>query len=42
MLLSGDFEMEGLFHTDRVQFANVNSSTMAGLVANALNKRVHE
>ncbi len=39
-LLSGDFEMSGLFHPDRVQFANVNSSTMAALVANALNKRL--
>ena len=39
-LLSGDYEMTGLFHPDRVRFANVNSSTMAGLVANALNKRV--
>jgi len=40
LLLSGDFEMEGMFKADRVQFANVNSSTMAGMVANALNKRV--
>jgi hypothetical protein len=40
LLLSGDFEMEGLYHSDRIQFANVNSSTMAGMVANALNKRV--
>ncbi len=39
-LLSGDYEMTGLFNTDRVMLANVNSSTMAGLVANALNKRV--
>jgi hypothetical protein len=39
-LLSGDYEMTGLYHPDRVTFANVNSSTMAGLVANALNKRV--
>lgn len=37
-LLSGDYEMTGLFQPERVQFANVNSSTMANLVANALNK----
>jgi hypothetical protein len=39
-LLSGDYEMTGLFHAERVMLANVNCSTMAGLVANALNKRV--
>lgn len=39
-LLSGDYEMSGLYHPERVQFANVNCSTMAGLVANALNKSV--
>lgn len=39
-LLSGDYEMTGLFNGDRVYLANVNSSTMAGLVANALNKVV--
>lgn len=39
-LLSGDYEMSGVFHPERVRFANVNSSTMAGLVANALNKRI--
>jgi hypothetical protein len=39
-LLSGDYEMTGLFHAERVTLANVNCSTMAGLVANALNKRV--
>ncbi len=38
--LSGDYEMTGVFNPDRIQFATVNSSTMAGLVANALNKRV--
>jgi hypothetical protein len=32
--------MTGRFHPDRVELANVTSSTMAGLVANALNKRV--
>ena len=39
-MLSGDFEMTGRFNEDRVYLANVNCSTMAGLVANALNKRV--
>ena len=39
-VLSGDYEMHGIFHPDRVMLANVNSSTMAGLVANALNKRI--
>jgi hypothetical protein len=39
-LLSGDYEMTGLFNADRVYLANVNSSTMAGLVANILNKVV--
>ena len=37
-LLSGDYEMTGLFQSERVQFANVNSSTMANMVANVLNK----
>ena len=39
-LLSGDYEMHGIYQPDRVTLANVNSSTMAGLVANALNKAV--
>ncbi|MCJ7533400.1 MAG: hypothetical protein MUO64_20555 [Anaerolineales bacterium] len=39
-LLSGDYDLTGVFHADRVQFANVTCATMAGLVANALNKRV--
>ena len=39
-LLSGDYEMTGIFQPDRIQFANVTCATMAGLVANALNKRV--
>ena len=39
-LLSGDYEMTGLFQADRITLANVNCSTMAGMVANALNKRV--
>jgi hypothetical protein len=40
LLLSGDYELTGVFQPERIQFANVNSSTMAGLVANALNKSV--
>ncbi len=40
MLMSGDYEMTGMFDPTRVQFATVNSATMAGLVANALNKVV--
>jgi hypothetical protein len=39
-LLSGDYEMTGVFQGERVQLANVNSSTMANMVANALNKVV--
>lgn len=39
-MLSGDYELSGMFQPERVQFANVNSSTMANMVANALNKRV--
>ena len=37
-LISGDYEMSGVFKGERVSFANVNSSTMANMVANALNK----
>jgi hypothetical protein len=40
MLLSGDYELTGRFQEDRVYLANVNTSTMAGLVANRLNKVV--
>ena len=39
-LLSGDYDMHGVFHGDRIQFANVNSSTMASITANVLNKAV--
>lgn len=39
-LLSGDYEMSGVFQPERIGFANVTSSTMAGLVANALNKLI--
>ena len=37
-LISGDYEMNGVFKGERVSFANVNSSTMSNMVANALNK----
>jgi hypothetical protein len=40
LALSGDYEMTGGFFPERVQFANVDTSTMAGLVANVLNKTV--
>jgi hypothetical protein len=39
-LLSGDWEMTGVFQPDRVYLANVTTSTMAVLTANRLNKRV--
>lgn len=39
-LLSGDFEMTGMFRSDNVYLATVTSSTMANLVANVLNKLV--
>ena len=40
LALSGDYEMTGLFRGERVSLANVNSTTMANMVANALNKVV--
>jgi hypothetical protein len=39
-LISGDYEMNGVFQPERVGFASVTSATMAQLVANALNKVV--
>jgi len=39
-LLSGDYEMTGVFQSERVRFASVNTSTMANLVGDSLNKRV--
>jgi hypothetical protein len=39
-MLSGDYEMSGMFQPDRLEFGSVNSSTMANMVANVLNKRV--
>ena len=37
-LLTGDWERRGLFRRDRVTLANVTTSTMTSVVANALNK----
>jgi hypothetical protein len=39
-LLSGDWELTGMFQPHNIQFANVTTATMPQLVANALNKRV--
>lgn len=38
LLLSGDREFRGIYYPERVQFANATTSTMAALVANAMNK----
>jgi len=40
MKLSGDYEMTGGFYPENVSLAAVNTATMPGLVANAMNKRV--
>ena len=40
IMLSGDYDMWGRYRPENVGLANVNSATMAGLVADALNKRV--
>lgn len=40
LLLSGDTGMTGGFYPERITLANVDSSTMANIVANVLNKRV--
>jgi len=42
LLLSGDYEMTGRYNADRIQFAAVDSATLANLFADALNKRVIE
>jgi len=42
LLLSGDYEMTGLYKGDRIQFAAVDSSTLANLFADVLNKMVIE
>jgi len=38
--LSGDYEMSGVFQGERIMLGNVNSSTMASMVANVMNKMV--
>lgn len=38
--LSGDYEMTGVFHPERIALAAVDSASMAGMVANALNKAI--
>ena len=40
LALSGDYEMAGVFHGERVMLANVTSTTMASIVANVMNKVV--
>ncbi len=40
LLLSGDREMTGQFQAEQVTLANVNSTTMANLVADVLNKAI--
>ena len=39
-LLSGDYEMLGVFDAKRVTFANATTTTMASLVANVMNKLI--
>jgi hypothetical protein len=38
LLATGDHEFVGMFQGERVQFANATTTTMAGLVKNAMNK----
>ena len=40
VLLSGDYDMKGMFVPENVGLAAVDTTTMAGIVANALNKVV--
>lgn len=40
LLATGDYNFRGQFNAERVQFANATTSTMAGLVAVAMNKAV--
>ena len=39
-LLSGDYEMTGMYNAERVYLATVTAATMAQMTANVLNKRV--
>jgi hypothetical protein len=38
LMLSGDYDFQGVFRADRVALANVTTSTMTSLVKNAFNK----
>ena len=38
LLLSGDYEMRGVYVAERVSLANVNSTTLSSVVKNSLNK----
>jgi hypothetical protein len=38
--LSGDYELTGEFHPERIGFAAITTATMPNLMANAMNKRV--
>lgn len=40
LLLSGDYDMVGMFRPENVSLASVDSSTMSGIVADAMNKVV--
>jgi hypothetical protein len=40
MLLTGDFEMTGMFQRQNVGLANINTSTMADLMVEYMNKRI--
>ncbi|MCW5848607.1 MAG: hypothetical protein KIT87_00710 [Anaerolineae bacterium] len=37
-LVTGDYDLYGVFNPSRAAFANANATTMAGLVTNAMNK----
>ena len=39
-LVTGDYDLYGVFNPNRVAFANANATTMAGLVTNAMNKAI--
>lgn len=40
LLLSGDHEMTGVFHAENVGLANINTTTMADLMTEYMNKRI--
>ncbi|TXH49233.1 MAG: hypothetical protein E6Q97_23080 [Desulfurellales bacterium] len=39
--ITGDYEWHGVFRPERVQFANANTTTLAGLAVNAMNKIIN-